>query len=72
MFLQSFIFSYFTTEELRSFAIVSRKYIFHLLPNGVLNKGSTCVTGNGVVVHIPTFLNEFDALVESGIDNAVK
>lgn len=48
--------------------VEGRKYKFHLLPSGVLNKGSTCVIGNGVVVHIPTFLNELNALEESGID----
>lgn len=50
--------------------VEGRKFKFHLLPSGVLNKDATCVIGNGVVVHIPSFLNELDALEESGIDYA--
>ncbi|GKY91088.1 hypothetical protein MPSEU_000081600 [Mayamaea pseudoterrestris] len=38
------------------------KYKFHLLPSGVLNPSAVCVIGNGVVVHIPSFLNEIDGL----------
>ena len=38
------------------------KYKFHLLPSGILNKHAICVIGNGVVVHIPSFLNELDSL----------
>jgi adenylosuccinate synthase len=33
-----------------------------LLPSGILNKHATCVIGNGVVVHIPSFINELDSL----------
>lgn len=44
------------------------KYKFHLLPSGVLNKEASCVIGNGVVVHIPSFLSELDGLEASGID----
>lgn len=44
------------------------KYKFHLLPSGILNKKATCVIGNGVVVHIPSFLNELDNLGDLGID----
>lgn len=46
------------------------KYKFHLLPSGILNKKATCVIGNGVVVHIPSFLNELDNLEDLGIDYA--
>jgi adenylosuccinate synthase len=45
------------------------KYKFHLLPSGVLNKEASCVIGNGVVVHIPSFLSELDGLAEKGIDH---
>lgn len=44
------------------------KYKFHLLPSGVLNPEAICVIGNGVVVHIPSMLNELDTLSQSGID----
>jgi adenylosuccinate synthase len=45
------------------------KYKFHLLPSGVLNKEATCVIGNGVVVHLPSFLGELDGLAAKGIDH---
>mmetsp|Transcript_23659 Transcript_23659/g.36538 ORF Transcript_23659/g.36538 Transcript_23659/m.36538 type:complete len:523 (-) Transcript_23659:120-1688(-) len=43
------------------------KYKFHLLPSGILNPNAQCVIGNGVVIHLPAFLNELDALGEKGI-----
>lgn len=46
----------------------SKKYIFHLLPSGILREGKTCVIGNGCVVHIPTLLEEIRGLKEKGID----
>jgi len=45
------------------------KYKFHLLPSGILNPNAVCVVGNGVVVHLPAFLNELDSLTASGIDS---
>ncbi|KAL7558888.1 hypothetical protein ACA910_019424 [Epithemia clementina (nom. ined.)] len=48
--------------------VEGKKYKFHLLPSGVLNPKATCVIGNGVVVHVPSFLNELDSLSESGVD----
>lgn len=42
------------------------KYKFHLLPSGVLNPAAECIIGNGVVVHIPSFLNELDRLADGG------
>lgn len=44
------------------------KYKFHLLPSGILNREASCVIGNGVVVHLPSFLKELDALEGQGID----
>ncbi len=44
-----------------------KKYAFHLVPSGILNKRTTCVIGNGVVVHIPSLLKELDSLTEAGI-----
>jgi adenylosuccinate synthase len=44
------------------------KYKFHLLPSGILNPNAVCVIGNGVVVHIPSFINELDNLDGTGID----
>lgn len=48
--------------------VEGKKYKFHLLPSGVLNPKATCVVGNGVVVHIPSFLNELDTLSQSGVE----
>jgi adenylosuccinate synthase len=44
------------------------KYKFHLIPSGILNRQATCVIGNGVVVHIPSFLNELDGLEKQGVE----
>mmetsp|Transcript_3076 Transcript_3076/g.4096 ORF Transcript_3076/g.4096 Transcript_3076/m.4096 type:complete len:525 (-) Transcript_3076:3551-5125(-) len=44
------------------------KYKFHLLPSGVLNKEATCIIGNGVVIHLPSFLSELDTLGGNGVD----
>lgn len=45
-----------------------KKYIFHLIPSGVLYPGSINIIGNGCVVHIPTLLDEVKVLKENGID----
>lgn len=46
----------------------SKKFIFHLLPSGVLHEGKMCVIGNGAVVEIPTLFEEIKTLKEKGID----
>jgi len=46
----------------------NKKYKFHLIPSGILNPKATCVIGNGVVIHLPSFLNELDGLTEKGVD----
>jgi len=46
----------------------TKKYVFHLLPSGVLHENKICVIGNGTVVHIPTLLEEIASLKEQGID----
>ncbi|MBN2307147.1 adenylosuccinate synthase [Candidatus Peregrinibacteria bacterium] len=46
----------------------SEKFIFHLLPSGVLHSGKICVIGNGCVVHIPTMLEEIEELKAKGLD----
>jgi adenylosuccinate synthase len=46
----------------------SEKFVFHLLPSGVLHKNKINVIGNGVVLHIPTLLDEIHSLKEKGID----
>ena len=44
------------------------KYKFHLLPSGILNSRTTCIIGNGVVVHIPSLINELDDITTKGVD----
>ncbi len=46
----------------------SKKFVFHLLPSGVLHEDKICVIGNGLVVHIPALLDEIHELKEKGID----
>jgi len=46
------------------------KYKFHLLPSGILNPKAVCVIGNGVVIHIPSFLDEIEELQATGVQVA--
>ena len=46
----------------------TKKFIFHLLPSGVLREDKICIIGNGTVIHIPTLLDEIHGLKEKGID----
>jgi adenylosuccinate synthase len=46
----------------------SERFVFHLLPSGVLHEGKKCVIGNGTVIHIPTLLEELETLKEKGVD----
>ncbi|CAJ1425384.1 unnamed protein product [Effrenium voratum] len=41
-----------------------KKYAFHLLPCGMINKACKNLIGNGVVVHIPTLMKELQELKE--------
>jgi adenylosuccinate synthase len=45
-----------------------KKFKFHLVPSGILNPGTKCIVGNGVVVHLRGFLEEIKALQAAGID----
>ncbi len=47
-----------------------QKYIFHLLPSGMLYPGKTCVIGNGVVVDPRQLLDELKELQDRGRDRA--
>lgn len=44
-----------------------KKYKFHLVPSGILNPKAICMIGNGVVVHLPGFMDELAALDRVGI-----
>ncbi|KAL9715469.1 Adenylosuccinate synthase [Leucoagaricus gongylophorus] len=43
-------------------------FAFHLLPSGLVNPECTGIIGSGVVVHIPSFFAELDALQSQGLD----
>lgn len=44
-----------------------KKFALHLVPSGILNEETTCVIGNGVVVHLPGFFKEVDGLESNGV-----
>ncbi len=43
------------------------KFIFHLIPSGILHPGTLCCIGNGVVLDPAVFLSEIDRLSSRGI-----
>ncbi len=45
-----------------------QKHIFRLLPSGCLHEGKPVVLGAGMVIHLPTLLEEIDLLRAVGID----
>ncbi|KAJ7620590.1 AMPSase 1 [Mycena polygramma] len=47
---------------------VRTTFAFHLLPSGLVNPSCTGLIGNGVVVHVPSFFDELDALQAQGLD----
>lgn len=46
----------------------TKKFVFHLLPSGILYPHVTCVIGNGLVLHIPSMFEEIEALKTQGFD----
>ena len=50
--------------------IEGEKTVLHLIPSGILRPGVDCVIGNGVVLHLPSLLEEIDALESRGVDAA--
>ena len=44
------------------------KFVLHLIPSGILHKGTDCVIGNGVVLDPLALKKEMEELVERGID----
>lgn len=45
----------------------SEKFVFHLIPAGMFHKNCVCVMGNGMVVHLPTLVEEMEALQKAGV-----
>lgn len=46
----------------------TKKFIFHLLPSGILYPHIECVIGNGVVLHIETLFEELEDLAKLNIN----
>ena len=44
-----------------------RKFIFHLIPSGILRKGKICAIGNGVVIDPKVLIEEIQYLNKAGI-----
>ncbi|MEQ8331520.1 MAG: adenylosuccinate synthase [Longimicrobiales bacterium] len=44
------------------------EFILHQIPSGILHEGRRCLLGNGVVLDVVQFFEEFDALAARGID----
>lgn len=47
---------------------VKTKFDFHLLPSGLVNPRCAGFIGSGVVIHVPSFFAELDALDKKGLD----
>lgn len=47
--------------------INNEKFIFHLIPSGILHEGKICLIGNGVVVDPSVLLEEINRLKKKGI-----
>ena len=46
--------------------VLGEKVVLHLVPSGILNAGTVCAIGNGVVVDPTVLLRELDALAATG------
>ncbi len=44
----------------------NKKYIFHLIPSGILHQGKVCMIGNGVVLDPGVLIEELDRLEKNG------
>ena len=48
------------------------KYVFHLIPSGILYEDTICVIGNGVVLDPKAFIQEVDYLEKRNLEGASK
>jgi len=46
--------------------VEGEKFVFHLIPSGILHKGKRCVIGSGVVVDPQVLIEEIDSLKAKG------
>ena len=49
-----------------SIEVEGEKYVFHLIPSGILNKGTYGIIGNGVVIDPKVLIEEINSLKEKG------
>lgn len=47
---------------------VDKTFAFHLIPSGLVNPRCTGIIGSGLVVHLPSFFQELEALKAAGLD----
>ncbi len=47
--------------------VEGQKYVFHLIPSGILYENKKCMIGNGVVIDPAVLLDEMDELTEAGL-----
>jgi len=47
--------------------VKNKKFVFHLVPSGILRKGKVCVIGNGVVIDPKVLISEIECLKKNGI-----
>ncbi len=45
-----------------------KKHVFHLLPAGSLHEGKKILLGSGMVIHLPTLVEEIQTLRDAGVD----
>ena len=48
--------------------IGEEQFILHQIPSGILHSGKRCLLGNGVVLDVLQFFEEYEALAKRGID----
>lgn len=46
--------------------VKGEKFVFHLIPSGILHQGKQCIIGNGVVVDPQVLIEEIDNVKEKG------
>ena len=49
-----------------SIEVDNEKYVFHLIPSGILNKGTLAIIGNGVVIDPKVLIEEIESLKSKG------
>lgn len=47
--------------------VEGKKYDFHMLPSGLVNKNCLNLVGSGVVVHLKSFFSELETIEEKGL-----